>query len=114
MAFNSFEPVTMYTAIFGDCYINDGDCSFRVFHTPGHSMGSVCYICGDSIFSGDTLFCCSIGRTDFYGSDMSMMRASLKKLYDLEGNYNIYPGHGETTDLDYERQQNPYLGGFRK
>ncbi len=113
MSYGDFVPVSQYTVVYGDCYINDGDCTFRVFHTPGHTMGSVCYICGDTIFSGDTLFCCSVGRTDFPGSNPAMMTASLKKLYDLPGNYKVFPGHDDATDLEYERQENPYLKRFR-
>lgn len=111
--FSDFHPVEEYTAVTGDCYINDGDCTFRVLHTPGHSHGSVCYVCEDVIFSGDTLFCCSIGRTDFPGSDVNAMNGSLRTLYDLEGDYRIYPGHNETTTLGYERKSNPYFSQFR-
>jgi glyoxylase-like metal-dependent hydrolase (beta-lactamase superfamily II) len=75
----------------------------------------VCYICDEErvIFSGDTLFCCSVGRTDFPGSDPHYMMQSLEMLYELEGNYRIYPGHNEFTDLDYERRNNPYMKPFR-
>ena len=104
-----FIPVTDYTAVFGDCWINDGDLSFRVIHTPGHSRGSVCYLCGDTLFSGDTIFRCSIGRTDFESSDPIAMSGSLKLINDLEGELNIYPGHGESTTLSYEKKYNPYL-----
>ena len=104
-----FKPVNTFTAIVGDSYINDGDLTFRVLHTPGHSQGSVCYICEDAIFSGDTLFCCSIGRTDFPGSSLDAMKSSLKKIKELENDYKIYPGHNETTNLDYEKKNNPYL-----
>ena len=92
---------------------NMSECSFRVLHTPGHTQGSVCYICGDAIFSGDTLFCCSVGRTDFPHSSSSAMMYSLNKLYHLEGDYRVYPGHNETTTLDYEREANPYMKQFR-
>ena len=115
MAYYGFKPLTDWTVVKGDCYINDGDCTFRVLHTPGHSHGSVCYICENEnvIFSGDTLFCCSVGRTDFYGSSPERMQVSLKKLYDLEGDYKVYPGHNESTTLEYERNSNPYMKQFR-
>lgn len=113
MAFMSFVPVTDWTCVNGDCYINDGECGFRVLHTPGHSQGSVCYICENVIFSGDTLFCCSVGRTDFPGSSSAAMTYSLNTLSNLEGDYKVYPGHNETTTLDYEREANPYLKQFR-
>lgn len=109
MAFAEYTPVKNYISISGDSYITDGNLTFRVLHTPGHSMGSVCYICENNIFSGDTLFCGSIGRTDFPGSNVSMMRQSLKTLKELPGNYSVYPGHNESTDLNYERNNNPYL-----
>lgn len=109
-----FDPVKDYTVVTGDCYINDGDLTFRVLHTPGHSGGSVCYICEDTIFSGDTLFCCSIGRTDFPGSNNHEMKNSLSLLYDLEGDYRVMPGHNEQTTLEYERKSNPYFADFRK
>lgn len=109
MSILPFTPVHDYTVVTGDCYINDGDLSFRVMHTPGHSQGSVCYICGDVIFSGDTLFCCSVGRTDFPGSSPVLMKQSLIALKNLDGDYRVYPGHNETTTLSYERKSNPYL-----
>lgn len=111
--FNDFHPVTDYTVTLGDCYINDGECTFRVLHTPGHSNGSVCYIVDDVIFSGDTLFCCSIGRTDFPGSSTHAMAQSLRLLYELEGDYKIFPGHNESTTLAYEKKSNPYFERFK-
>lgn len=113
MSFINFVPLTDWTCIVGDCYINDGDCAFRVIHTPGHSRGSVCYVCDDVIFSGDTLFCCSVGRTDFPDSSEAAMAYSLNKLYHLEGDYRVLPGHNESTTLDYERKANPYMKQFR-
>lgn len=109
MSFGMFEPVTLYTVVRGDCYINDAECCFRVLHTPGHTLGGVCYICDDVIFSGDTLFCGSIGRTDFPGSNIYSMKRSLMKIAELEGDYRIYPGHNESTTLNRERKYNPYL-----
>lgn len=82
----------------------------RVMHTPGHSKGSVCYIIESErvIFSGDTLFCMSVGRTDLYGSSEQELRFSiLYKLYALSGDYRVYPGHEEDTSLDFERTHNP-------
>ena len=113
MSFMTFEPITDWTSIYGDCFINDGDYTFKVLHTPGHSRGSVCYICDDVIFSGDTLFCCSVGRTDFPDSSASDMTYSLNKLAHLVGDYKVYPGHNESTTLDYERVSNPFLKQFR-
>ena len=89
-----------------------GNSEIEVIHTPGHTVGSVCYKIGDMIFSGDTLFCGSIGRTDFPGGSMLQMTASLKKLSKLEGNYKVYPGHDDITDLDRERKYNIYMKGM--
>ncbi len=87
--------------------IKVGDIEFKVIHTPGHSKGSSCFVCQDCIFGGDTLFFESYGRTDFYGGSMTEMAKSLKKLFDLPGDYKVYPGHGESTSLSHERIHNP-------
>ncbi len=81
----------------------------RILHTPGHTPGSVCIIIDDVIFSGDTLFAGSIGRCDFPGSSIFRMRKSLAKLKSLTGDYRVFPGHGEATTLNEEKQNNPYL-----
>lgn len=82
---------------------------FSVLHTPGHTPGSVCLCCKDAMFSGDTLFAGSIGRTDFPGSDPAQMMKSLARLKALETNYTVYPGHGESTTLNEEKRYNPFL-----
>ena len=98
-----------------DIIVNDGDIvtlgesEIRVMSTPGHTKGSVCYLCDDSIFSGDTLFFCSCGRTDFPGGSDAEMSSSLKRLAALERNYTVYAGHGRNSTLDYERKNNPYM-----
>ena len=89
--------------------ISFGAQSFRALHTPGHSGGSVCYIGDGVLFSGDTLFAGSIGRTDFPGSDEKQMALSLEKLQSLPGDYQIYPGHGPQTTLSTEKLQNLYF-----
>lgn len=86
-----------------------GSMEFRVLETPGHSPGSVSLVCGDTIFSGDTLFRDSCGRTDLDGGDMDMLISSLRKLDALPGNYEVYPGHADCTDLDRERNFNYYI-----
>ena len=83
--------------------------SFKVLHTPGHTPGSVCLMCENVIFSGDTLFWGSCGRTDLPGGSWSTIRVSLARLRDLQGDYDIYPGHGDATRLDFERKMNPYM-----
>ncbi|HPE94480.1 MAG TPA: MBL fold metallo-hydrolase [Bacillota bacterium] len=91
-----------------------GGFTFRITHTPGHTAGSVCYIFDDMLFTGDTLFCSGIGRTDFPGSSAEQMNASLKKLYHMPGDYVVYPGHGEKTLLSDERDSNPYMAFIRR
>ena len=83
--------------------------TFRVIHTPGHTPGSVCLMAENVIFSGDTLFAGSRGRTDFPGGREREIMASLKKLAALPGEYQVLPGHGEETLLSHERKYNPYL-----
>lgn len=83
--------------------------SLSVLETPGHTKGSVVFRLGNALFTGDTLFCGSIGRMDLYTGDERQMRNSLLKLFALKDNLKIYPGHGETTTLDEERRWNPYV-----
>ena len=80
-----------------------------VLHTPGHTPGSVCLICENSIFSGDTLFRGSCGRTDLPGGDWATINKSLKRLAALEGNFWVYSGHGPTSTLRDEKKYNPYM-----
>lgn len=75
-----------------------------VLHTPGHTLGSVCYAVGDVLFTGDTMFQGSYGRTDFPGGDQAELYRSLRRLLRLEKNYIVCPGHGEPTTLDQERE----------
>ncbi len=85
---------------------------FRVVSTPGHTPGSVCFVYEDVIFTGDTLFCGSIGR-DFGWSCYRGIIDSIGKLYALGKNYKILPGHGEASDLYDELMFNPYLQGLK-
>lgn len=90
--------------------LNLAGLTFRVLPTPGHTPGSVCLLTGDTIFSGDTLFRVSCGRTDFPGGSREQMRTSLKTLAALPGDYRVLPGHGEESTLAWERRHNPYFG----
>ncbi|MDD6023467.1 MAG: MBL fold metallo-hydrolase [Oscillospiraceae bacterium] len=83
--------------------------SFHVLSTPGHTPGSVCLICGNVLFSGDTLFQGSCGRTDFPGGSWPQMAASLKRLYELEGDYQVLSGHTGSTTLERERKTNMFM-----
>lgn len=86
-----------------------GGLQFTVLHTPGHTPGSVCLRCGDALFTGDTLFAGSCGRTDFSGGSGSEMCRSLRRLAQLPGDLAVYPGHGGATTLAREKRENPYL-----
>lgn len=111
-------------SLFGGVYIpdfeiyktlNDGEkitlagIDFTVISTPGHTVGGVCYKAEGCLFTGDTLFCGSIGRTDLPGGSFKDIILSLKKLAALDGNYKVYCGHEEDTTLDYERENNRYV-----
>lgn len=86
-----------------------GGMEFQILETPGHTAGSVCILTGDSLFSGDTLFAGSCGRTDLPGGSPRDLRASLRRLAGLPGDYAVYPGHGDATTLEKERRENPYM-----
>ena len=84
----------------------------RVLHTPGHTVGGCCYYLPyeDVVFSGDTLFCMSVGRTDFPKGSMSAIVRSIKeKLMVLPERTTVYPGHNDVTTIENERMYNPYL-----
>lgn len=98
----------------GGKYYDDGDVvkaaglEFKVLATPGHTPGGVCLICGNALFTGDTLFRGSCGRTDLPGGNMRMEMASLKRLCSLPGDYEVYPGHMDSSTLERERRFNHY------
>lgn len=82
-----------------------GDSGLKVIHTPGHSPGSICLYSENEeiLFSGDTLFCRGLGRTDLKGGSYPVLIESLKKLMSLKGETKVYPGHGPSTDIAAER-----------
>nr|WP_242549117.1 MBL fold metallo-hydrolase [Alicyclobacillus mali (ex Roth et al. 2021)] len=86
-----------------------GDETFTVWHTPGHSPGSVCLVGKRVVFSGDTLFAGTIGRVDLEGSDPGAMQASLKRILQWPDELEIYPGHGPATRMGHERKHNRFL-----
>ncbi len=92
-----------------DEIIHAGGLTFTVMETPGHTWGSVCYLCENALFSGDTLFAGSCGRTDLPGGDWQTIALSLERLAELKGDYTVYPGHGGHTTLERERETNPYM-----
>lgn len=88
----------------GDTHLYFGDIHLEVLHTPGHTKGSSCFISGDILISGDTLFRNGIGRTDLYGGNTEEEFSSIRKLFALEGDYTVYPGHGPNTTLKREKR----------
>ena len=91
--------------------ISVGGLTFTVWVTPGHTWGSVCYLCEDALFSGDTLFAGSCGRTDLPGGDITAMQNSLEYLANEAEHYRVFPGHGGASTLAQEQRYNPYLRG---
>lgn len=86
------------------------DFKIKALKTPGHSLDSISYLIGDYLFSGDTLFKGSIGRTDFPGGDYETLIGSINEKYRvLDSNTVVYPGHGEKASLGYEFTNNPFL-----
>ncbi|MDE7439068.1 MAG: MBL fold metallo-hydrolase [Clostridia bacterium] len=86
-----------------------GGIDFEVIETVGHTVGGVCYLCGDCLFSGDTLFRGSVGRYDLFGGNFNELTKSIKKLFALDGDLKVYCGHEGETTLEYERKNNPYV-----
>ncbi|MBQ9104190.1 MAG: MBL fold metallo-hydrolase [Clostridia bacterium] len=103
--FQTFTP--NYKVYDGDMLQIEGF-DIKVIATAGHTDGSVCYLVDNALFTGDTLFNLSIGRTDFPTGSFEDMKCSLKKLFSLSKNYIVYPGHGEESTLNFERENNPY------
>lgn len=89
--------------------IKIGNSIIKVMHTPGHTMGSVCYITDAGIISGDTLFCDSIGRTDFPGGSFPTIESSIQMLYKLDPDITVYPGHGTSTTIGRESKLNMFV-----
>ncbi len=105
----------LYTPFDADILLDDGDTfmlgetEFTYLSTPGHTIGCGVFLADGVMFAGDTLFCESYGRTDLpTGNDVQMMQ-SLKKLKELEGDYQVIPGHGSLTTLEHERRYNPLM-----
>lgn len=102
-----------YSGTTPDFTFSDGDVlninglKIKVLLTPGHTDGSVCFIIDDYLFSGDTLFLESCGRTDFPTGSFTDMKKSIKRLLLLDKNYKVLPGHDEETDIEHEKKYNP-------
>ena len=108
------SPSFSYALPDSGIYYSDGDViriagmDFEIISTPGHSQGSVTIKCGGALFTGDTLFRGSCGRTDLDGGDTDTIFRSLKKLCSLDGDYEVYPGHMESSSLIREKLLNYY------
>lgn len=93
-----------------DDIINFADKEVKVIHTPGHTQGCVCYLIGDDLFSGDTLFYESVGRTDLPGGSYEQIKSSIKeKLFVLDDNIKVYPGHGWESTIGHEKVNNQFM-----
>ena len=108
------EHMTAGTLCYTNSYqegdrVNLAGLTLQVLHTPGHTPGSVCLMCEDNLFVGDTLFAGSCGRTDLPNGDWDELVQSLARLKALEGDYAVYPGHGGPTRLSIEQAYNPYM-----
>lgn len=112
----SCDFVTDFTPHKPDILLREGDvlqsgsCRFKVLHTPGHTKGGISLLCGDVLFSGDTLFRGSIGRADLPTGDLRQELASIRdKLFPLPDNATVYPGHGPSTTIGHEKRSNEYF-----
>ncbi len=104
-----FSPFEADETLSDNQLLTIGDIKIKVLITPGHSKGSSCFIIGDWMFSGDTLFRLSVGRTDFIGGDSDELMVSLKRLYDIKGDFDVYSGHGPASRLSFEKENNPFM-----
>ncbi|MBQ4569358.1 MAG: MBL fold metallo-hydrolase [Ruminococcus sp.] len=109
--FRGIEPMQADVTLNDNDTVSLGSTTLRFILTPGHTCGSGCYVSEEDriIFSGDTLFYRSVGRTDFATSDPEAMLSSLHKLMSLQGDYRVLPGHDIETSISEERMYNPYL-----
>ena len=108
-----FRPILPYFS--ADYTYNDGDVisvgdiTLKVMHTPGHTVGGVCYLADGVVFTGDTLFKGSIGRDEFPGGDFETLKKSVKRLYNLDEDTVIYAGHGDSSTIGKEKNENPFV-----
>ncbi len=111
--FDGYLPEIKADILFedGDTIAFSDDIGFKVIHTPGHSKGSVCYHDEKNkiLFSGDTLFCRTVGRTDFIGGSFEKMMDSIKILSKLDPDTRVYPGHNRSTTISDEKSKNRYM-----
>ena len=107
---DQFTPVEKFNVVKDGDIISFGETEIKVLHTPGHTKGSVCFIADDMIFSGDTLFCSSIGRTDFPGGSFRDLSDAIHtKLFVLPDETQVLPGHMGLTSIGFEKENNPFV-----
>lgn len=104
-----FDKLTADVLLNGGEELNIAGLRVGVIHTPGHSEGGVCYALDGVIFTGDTIFKLSYGRTDFFDGDFYVLKESIQKVFLLAGDFALLTGHGETSTLQFERANNPIL-----
>lgn len=109
LGFNIIEIPKVTSYLSDGQYLEFGQLKVQVLHTPGHTPGSVCFLIGKHLFSGDLLFKNSIGRTDLPQGSMSAIRTSLRRIATLNPDTIVHPGHGEETTIAAEMQSNPFL-----
>lgn len=111
----SYRMHCVPTEFEADKYVNEGDSvnlgdlKLKFIHTPGHTKGGMCIKVGNHMFTGDTLFAGSMGRTDLYSGDNKQMQKSLSRLKNYEDDIIVYPGHGPNTTMGIEKATNPYI-----
>lgn len=112
----SKETLGKEMSLTADLYVGDGDCmtigdmELKFLMTPGHTPGGMCILLGDTLFSGDTLFCQSIGRTDFPGGSFAKLKTSVhEKLFVLPDDTRVLPGHMGPTTIGQEKRSNPFV-----
>lgn len=103
------EPFDVDILLIDGDIISLGETKIKVIHTPGHTVGGVCFVTDDCLFTGDTLMKKTIGRCDLKTGNFEQMKKSLSKIADLTKNYKIYPGHGDFSTLIAEKENNLYL-----
>jgi glyoxylase-like metal-dependent hydrolase (beta-lactamase superfamily II) len=103
------DPKNAPTRALPDGELRLGGLRIQVIRTPGHSAGSVCFLVGEMLFSGDTLFEDSIGRTDDFDAERLLLGSIQKRLLTLPAETRVYPGHGRATTIGAEKAHNPYL-----
>lgn len=113
-----YEADAVVASKCADKLLHDGDIieaagiEIKVLHTPGHSRGSCCFIVENLLFTGDTLFRLGAGRTDLGGGNTQQLIDSLQKLFNLEGDYTVLPGHMKSSTLEYERSYNVFMKNY--